>query len=199
MLVERYPTARRFVPALCRTVAFDATAEAEPVLAALRQLPELMEAKATRRVPAGYLDAGAVIAGVVPAGWWRSLVLPGGRPPATVHRAAYVLCGLEQFHQRLRRQDIFAVASSRWADPSARLLSGPAWEAARDPVLTRYSCPPTPPKLLEAHSRELDAAWQHAPRHVEAGNADVDAEGRSTPAASTPWRSAVARGAPSPL
>jgi hypothetical protein len=37
---------------------------------------------------------------------------------------------LELFHQRLRRRDIFATASSRWADPRANLLSGSAWDIA---------------------------------------------------------------------
>ncbi|GIJ49730.1 hypothetical protein Val02_66160 [Virgisporangium aliadipatigenens] len=35
---------------------------------------------------------------------------------------AYVFCVLEQFHARLRRRDIFAAASLRWADPVAQLL-----------------------------------------------------------------------------
>jgi hypothetical protein len=64
---------------------------------------------------------------------------PPGRPEATVHRAGYVFCVLELFHQRLRRRDIFALASGRWADPRAQLLAGSAWEAARGPVLNALS------------------------------------------------------------
>jgi hypothetical protein len=84
---------------------------------ALRQLPELLEARATKRAPAGWLDAARIAADVVPTGWWRQLVFPPDRPEETAHRAAYVFCMLEQFHQRLRHRDVYASASTRWADP----------------------------------------------------------------------------------
>jgi hypothetical protein len=96
-----------------------------------------------------------------------------------VHRAAYVFCVLEQFHQRLRRRDIFAVASTRWADPRASLLSGPAWEAARGPALNALGLPAEPGDLLAAHARSLDEAWRHtAARLGSAGEVTVDDEGR---------------------
>jgi len=104
-LVERYAVVRSFVGRLCETIEFGATAEAMKVLDALRQLPALLDARATRRVPAGYLDATAVAADVVPAGWWQQLVFPVDRPEGTVDRAAYAFCVLEAFHQRLRRRD----------------------------------------------------------------------------------------------
>ena len=106
-IVERYAVVRRFMPQLCQTIHFGATAEAAPVLGALQKLPALLDARASRRVPAGYLDATLVAPEVVPPGWWRQLVFPSDRPKGTVHRAAYVFCVLEQFHQRLRRRDIF--------------------------------------------------------------------------------------------
>jgi hypothetical protein len=68
-------------------------------------------------VPAGYLNEDLVALNVVPAGWWRRLVMAPERPAGTVDRAAYVFCVLEQFHQRLRGRDIYATASSRWTDP----------------------------------------------------------------------------------
>ena len=130
VLVERYAVVRRFLPQLCKTIDFAATAEAEPVLAALSRLPDLLETRATRRVPAGYLDAGLVAAEIVPQGWWRRLVFAPGRPEGTVDRAGYVFCVLEQFHQRLRRRDISR--SPRHGGPTrGRLLSGPAWQTAR--------------------------------------------------------------------
>jgi hypothetical protein len=84
------------------------------VLDALYKLPDLIDARATRRGPAGYLDEQLVALDVVPAGWWQRLVMAPERPAGTVDRAAYVFCVLEQFHQRLRSRDIFATASSRW-------------------------------------------------------------------------------------
>ena len=179
VLVERYAVVRRFLPQLCKTIDFAATAEAEPVLAALGRLPDLLEARATRRVPAGYLDAGLVAAEIVPPGWWRRLVFAPGRPEGTVDRAGYVFCVLEQFHQRLRRRDIFAVASSRWADPRASLLSGPAWLTARGPVLNALQLPLEPDELLAAHARTLDEAWQHIAAQVgTGGEVTVDDDGR---------------------
>src|SRR5699024_10064730 len=59
-LVERFAPVRGFVKLLCPVIAFGATAEAAPVLAGMQALPELLEAKPTRRVPAGYLDARRV-------------------------------------------------------------------------------------------------------------------------------------------
>ena len=178
-LVERYAVVRRFLPRLCATIDFGATAEAVPVLDALRQLPGLVEAKATKRVPSGYLDVNMVALEVVPTGWWRQLVLPADRSEGTVHRAAYVFCVLEQFHQRLRRRDIFATASSRWADPRARLLTGPAWEAARGPVLNALQLPTDPAELLDGHAHALDDAWRHVASRVgHTGGVTVDDEGR---------------------
>jgi hypothetical protein len=140
-LIARYAVVRSFVPQLCRTIEFGATAEAARTLAALRQLPELLETRATRRVPAGWLDATRIASEIVPAGWWRQLVFPPDRPEGAAHRAAYVFCVLEQLHQRLRRRDVYAAASGRWGDPRAKLLSGPAWGGGPRPGAQR---PPTP-------------------------------------------------------
>jgi TnpA family transposase len=178
-LVERYAVVRQFVPRLCRTIDFGATAEAAAVLDALRQLPELLEARATKRFPAGFLDASLVAVDVVPAGWWRQLVFSAERPEGTVHRAAYVFCVLEQFHLRLRRRDIFAMASTRWADPRAKLLSGPAWETARAPVLNALQLPVDPDALLADHTRDLDDAWRQVAGRLDANTeVTIDAEGR---------------------
>jgi Asp-tRNA(Asn)/Glu-tRNA(Gln) amidotransferase A subunit family amidase len=70
-LVDRYASVRAFVPMLCETIEFGATADAAGVLSALRDLPRLLDARASRAVPAGYLDARQVAVDVVPAGWWR--------------------------------------------------------------------------------------------------------------------------------
>lgn len=182
-LVDRYKVVARFVPLLVKTIRLEATAEAAPVLYALQGLPELMAARATKQVPAGFLDARHASVDVVPPGWWRPLVFAPGRPEGTVDRAAYVFCVLELFHQRLKRRDIFAVVSSRWADPRAQLLTGPAWEATRGPVLDVLRLPEQPDGLLDAYAGELDAAWRHvAARLAETVDADaevrIDADGR---------------------
>jgi hypothetical protein len=80
-----------------------------------------------------------------------------GRPEATVDRAGYVFCVLEQFHQRLRRRDIFALASTRWANPREELLAGPAWETACGAVVNALQLPTDPDSLLAEHTRDLAA------------------------------------------
>lgn len=179
-LVERFASVRGFVPLLCQVIEFGATADAAPVLHALNGLPDLVEAKPTRRVPAGYLDARRVTVDVVPPGWWRRLVFTPGRPDGTVHKAGYVFCVLELFHQRLKRRDIFATASARWGDPRARLLTGTAWEQAKGPALNALQVPEDPSKLLAGYARELDAAWRHVAGGLIAAGGEVrlDADGR---------------------
>lgn len=174
-LLARYPAVRGFVPMLCQVIEFDATAEAAPVLA----LPDLLEARATVRVPSGFLDARHVQVDLVPAGWWRRLVFPAGRPDGTVDRAGYVFCLLEQFHRHLTRRNIFAAASTRWCDPRAQLLSGDAWQAAKGPALNALQLPEDPAPLLGAETRELDEAWRRSAAAVtEHAEIAVDGEGR---------------------
>ncbi len=177
-LVERYAVVRPFLPMLCTVIEFGATAEATPVLEALRALPDLLDARPGRRVPAGFLDARRVAVDLVPPGWARVVFTPG-RPEATVDRAGYVFCVLEQFHQRLRRRDIFALASTRWSDPRAQLLAGPAWETARGPVLNALQLPTDPDALLAEHTRDLDAALRHvAGRLIDNPDLTIDEQGR---------------------
>ena len=180
LLVERYPTVRRFLPLLCTVIPFEATAEAAPVLAAFRRLPELVEARNSARVPAGFLDARKVAVDLVPAGWWRPLVFRDGRPEGTVDRNAYVFCVLEQFHTRLKRRDIFATTSTRWADPRAHLLTGPAWTGVRGQVLNALQLPETTDGLLAECTDQLDAGWRHLAGRVGDGadQVRIDEQGR---------------------
>ncbi|WCN79565.1 hypothetical protein [Micromonospora sp. LH3U1] len=62
-----------------------------------------------------------------------------GRQPGTVERAGYTFCVLSQFHTRLKRRDILAATSSRWADPRAKLLDGAEWQAKREILLDHFS------------------------------------------------------------
>lgn len=178
-LVERYAVVRGFVPLLASSIEFGASTEAAPVLAALRALPELLAARPTRKVPAGWLDARKAAIGVVPGGWWSRLVLPPQRPEGTVARAAYVFCVLEGFHHLLKRRDIYAPASTRWADPRAQLLAGEAWEQAKGLALDALGLPEQPEQLLAAHAVELDTAWRDVAAGVTAGDeVRLDEQGR---------------------
>ncbi|MFL6111754.1 MAG: DUF4158 domain-containing protein, partial [Catenulispora sp.] len=56
-LLERMATVRGFVPLLCQVIEFGATTDAAPVLYAVNGLPDLLDARLGRKVPAGFLDA----------------------------------------------------------------------------------------------------------------------------------------------
>jgi len=177
-LVARYPLVRSFLPRLLETVRFGAQAEARTLLEAVTALPALMEVRATVAVPAGHLDARKIAADLVPAAW-RRVVFPAGRPEGTVHRAGYVFCLLEQFHQALVRRDIFAPGSFRWADPRARLLSGDAWLAVKGSVLNALQLPEDPEELLAELAGRLDGQLRDIASRLQPGvDAAIDAEGR---------------------
>ena len=110
-----------------------------------------------------------------------------------MNRAGYVFCVLELFHQRLRRRDIFALASTRWADPRSQLLAGSAWAAASGPVLNALQLPHDPDRLLAEHARDLDAALRHVAGHLIA-NTEVSPS--TTTAGRTPGRSTPSRTRP---
>ncbi|WP_354236953.1 Tn3 family transposase [Arthrobacter sp. UYEF3] len=159
-VLERYNSVRGFVKMLCRSIRFGATTDAQRVLRAMEDLGQLLEGKETARVPKGYLDARKVDVQLVPSGWWQKLVFAKDRPEGTIDRNAYVFCVLELFHAGLRHRDIFALTSERFCDPRAKLLSGPAWEAAKGPALGALLLPESPDALLAEHAEDLDAAWR---------------------------------------
>jgi TnpA family transposase len=183
-LMSRYPLVRKFLRLLAETIEFGATTDAALVLDAVTALPALLEVGPTKRIPAGFLDARKVAIEVVTPGW-RELVLRRGRPPETVDRVAYVFCVLDQFHQRLRRRDIFAAASSRWADPRAQLLSGQVWESVRESLMDSLQLPTDPDVLLTQCATELDAMWRHMAARAQDGDITVDGNGRVHAAALT--------------
>jgi hypothetical protein len=90
-----------------------------------------------------------------------------------------VFCVLELFHAGLKRRDIFARVSERFADPRARLLSDDAWAAVKAPVLSSLLLPEDPAELLAAHAGELDEAWRATAAGLDANtHLSVGADGR---------------------
>ena len=175
-LAGRLATVRVFLPLMMRTVVFGATAGGAPVLAATKTLAELMTAKSKLR--GGYLDARKVDHDLISEGWKR-LVYREGRPAETVDRAAYTLCLLEQFHRQLKHRNIFAPSSTRWRDPRAQLLTGEAWERARETGMNALSLPTEPTALLADHATALDTAYREvAARLGGDGPASVDEDGK---------------------
>ena len=93
-------------------------------------------------------------------------------------RNGYVCCVPDLFHKRLKRRDIFATASARWADPRAQLLTEAAWESKREALLDELELPDDPGELLDGCAAELDAKWRYMAERASAGDITVDTEGR---------------------
>jgi hypothetical protein len=182
-LTRRYGTVRPFLLLLSEALPLAATRAGRPILNAVQGLPELV---GRRRIRPDEIDAGLV------APMWRRAVFANPDLPAgIVDRDAYVLCVLEQLHRALRRRDVFAFPSDRWADPRAQLLTGDAWEQIRGEVLTGLGLSDPVETHLGALVRSLDAAWrQTADRLAEAGD---DAPVRVVPAADGRVRLSVER------
>ena len=177
-LALRYGTVRNFLPSFVANIPFESTVGAKPVLDAFRALPALMLSRAAVDVPARHVPVEAAAADLVPAAW-RRIVFPPARPEGTVHRAGYVFCILEQFHQRLVHRDIFAPASTRWADPRAQLLSGVAWDAVKDSVLNALQLPEEPAEHLGLLASELDSRLKDVAGRLDSHvHATIDEQGR---------------------
>lgn len=110
----------RFVPALLRAVSFGAAPAGQSVLDAVHHL---------RAGDGRGLSASAPL-GFVPSGWKRQVKARDG----SIDKVAYRLCLLEGIRTAIRRRDLFASPSLRYADPRLGLLSGSAWEAARPAI-----------------------------------------------------------------
>ncbi len=152
-LVSRWSTVRPFLPLLAEVIPFGATSAGQPVLHAVRELPELIGRKKVR--------VGEIRDQVL-TGSWRKLVTSGeGIEAGCVDKHAYALSVLEALHRALRHRDVFATGSQRWGDPRARLLDGAAWEAIRPSVLTGLKLTEEVGAHLDEQATALDAAWRH--------------------------------------
>ena len=165
-LALRYNTVRPFLSLLGESNALGAAQGGKRILKAVRRLPALSR----RRVKERPLLLREVDEGLVPAMWRRAVFSNARLPQGAVDRDAYAVCVLEQLHRALNRRDVFAAPSNRWADPRARLLDGPRWEAMRGDVLAGLSLNEDVGEHLAGLTRGLDAAWrQMAARLAEAG------------------------------
>lgn len=99
--------------------------------------------------------------------------------PGEADWKAYSFCVLEQVHRLLRRKEVFAVNSSKWSDPRAKLLAGEAWEQARPTVLASLGLPADAAEHLAARAALLDGTYRDVAARLPA-NAQIsaDADGR---------------------
>jgi hypothetical protein len=146
------------------------------LLREVRRLPE----RSRRRVSKKPLRPEDVEADLVPGFWRRAVFANRQLPAGAVDRDAYVLCILERLHGALRRRDIFAAPSKRWADPRSQLLAGAGWQAVRGEVLTGLGLTGPVEEHLQELTDTLDAAWRLLAQRLE--EAGPDASVRIVPA-----------------
>jgi TnpA family transposase len=165
-LAARYNTVRPFLALLGESPALAAAQGGRQILAAVRMLPRLARRKgASKSPPVKDIDVD-----LVPRLWKPVVFANPALSAGAVDRDAYVVCVLELLHRALLRRDVYATPSNRWADPRARLLDGPRWEAVRPDVLAGLSLDLPVEEHLRELTRGLDAAWrQMADRMAEAG------------------------------
>jgi hypothetical protein len=167
-------------------ICFGANAEGLPVLEAMRALPDVLAHRSS--LPAPLIPGRLTDAGVVNGPWRRLVFGHLGHADGAVNRHAYTFCVLEQFWRHLKRREIYAEASTRWRNPQAQLLDGPAWEAIRGDVLTTLGLPGHPDRLLAEHARTLDGAYREV-----AGRLVVNTEVRVDDAGKIHARAATER------
>ena len=148
-LFTRYSTMRQFLPTLLRTVAFEGTTAARPVLDAVAYLRDIEGQKAPDMLEAP-LE-------VVPPAWRRLVVQTA--PTYRVDRKAYTFALLEQLQAALKRHDVFVTPSEKWADPRASLLQGAAWEAARPQVCRGLGHTTDATAEVDTLAQHLDARY----------------------------------------
>ncbi|MGG5173242.1 Tn3 family transposase [Pseudarthrobacter sp. J1738] len=172
---RRFRTVAPFLKLLGTTIPWGATPSGERVVTALAGIDGLHGRRKVRREE---IDAA-----LVPPSWHAAVF---GRSDGTeVDRDAWVVCVLEQLRANLRRRDVFATTSTRWCDPRAQLLAGPAWDAAREPALRSLSLDTPVDEHLRAKIDVLDAAWRGLVEAVEKAGPDSsvrlvdDGEGRA--------------------
>lgn len=146
-LDERYRRVRRFLPTLLQHLPLGANPAGAPVVAAL----DWLRVNASRAKPAN--DAPRE---VIPKAWKRHVLGEDDR----VNLRAYTFCVLDELRAALRRRDVFATPSWRYADPRAGLLTGPEWEATRPIICRTLRLTPEPQPVLAALSKELDQTYR---------------------------------------
>ena len=160
----------RFLPAMLRSVALGATPAGQPALDAVRHL----------RSTDGRGPAPSAPVGFVPSGWKRQVrALDGG-----VDSLGYRLCLLDAMRAGIRRRDLFASPSLRYAAPRIGLLADSAWEAARPSICRTLGLSTNAPAEVARLAERLDAAYRDTAANLPKNAAvQVNGDGLVLP----PW------------
>jgi len=152
----------RFLPALLRSITLGAPPAGQPTLDAMRHL----------RSTDGRGPAPSAPLGFVPSGWKQQVKARDG----SMDSLGYRLCLLDSMRVGIRRRDLFAFPSLRYADPRLGLLAGPAWEAARPAICRTLGLTTNGPAETARLAGRLDAAYRDTAANLPE-NAAVQVEG----------------------
>jgi len=145
-LLDQHQRIRRFLPHFARSVGLGAMPGGQPVLKALQHLQKMEDGKARGlKMPTDF----------VPKSWLRRVIKNG-----LVDRRAWTLCLVDRLRGAIRRRDIFATPSLRFADPRIGMLDGAAWEAARPTICRTLGRTPNVADEINGLSERLDAAYR---------------------------------------
>jgi hypothetical protein len=138
-----------FLPHFARNIGLGAMLAGQPVLKALQHLQEMEDGKARGlKMPLEF----------VPKSWLRRVIKND-----LVDRRAWTLCLVDQLRGAIRRRDIFAAPSLRFADPRIGMLEGAAWEAARPTVCRTPGRTQKVAEEISTLSERLDQAYRTVP------------------------------------
>jgi TnpA family transposase len=146
-LDKHYRRVRRYLPTLLKHLQFCASPAGTPVIAAL----DWLRANAHRIKPSDQAPREVI------AKAWEPHVIAADDQ---VNLRAYTFCVLDELRSALRRRDVFARPSWRYADPRAGLLAGAEWEAARPIICRTLGLAAEPAPVLAALSDALDCTYR---------------------------------------
>ncbi len=91
----------------------------------------------------------------VPKSWLRRVIKND-----VVDQRAWTLCLVDRLRGAIRRRDIFAAPSLRFADPRIGMLDGAAWEAARPTICRTLGRTQNVAEEIDGLSERLDQAYR---------------------------------------
>jgi len=158
-MVERYHHIRRFLPALLKTIDFEATPAGQAALDALHFLKR-MEGHSDPNWTAAPLDG-------LRRGW-QHLVQPN---PTEVDKQAFTVWTLQRCYESLRRRDLFVNRSERWKDVRLDLLKDPEWARMRPQVCRTLDHSPSGAVEMERLTRQLDKTYRRVSNNLPVNTA----------------------------
>lgn len=145
-LLRGWRRIRRFLPALLKTIHFEATPAGQALAETLADLAG----------QEGCPSASTARLDILTRSWRPHVV----KEDNTIDTKAYVFCCLDRLRSALRRRDLFVAPSLRYADARIGLLSGSAWEASRLTVCRSLGHTHSAEETIAALGEQLDKTYR---------------------------------------